>query len=222
MFFGQGTGLKTGGYAISQSHILVKCPVPAFNTVWTYDLYQAYLAPNKSDQHYFWMGQAATVAGILVSIGAAYFASLYNNAMDIIQLVFGFVNAPLFATFLLGMFWKRTTSIGAFLGLFGGIAVPALITLAWQYEVTYVSQPSSIAFAPLVFDRISRAGAEAEGFLRPGPFRPLPVFRVDRQVVRHRQRVVLDHQAAAHHRRQVLLGEKWQSVTTDSGTLPEN
>ncbi len=95
--------------------------VTAFNTVWTYDLYQAYLAPKKSDQHYFWMGQAATVVGILVSIGAAYFASLYNNAMDIIQLVFGFVNAPLFATFILAMFWARTTGTGAFLGLFGGI-----------------------------------------------------------------------------------------------------
>ena len=66
------------------------------------------------------------MVGILLSIGAAYFASMYNNCMDIIQLVFGFVNAPLFATFLLGMFWKRTTGTGAFLGLFGGIAGSAL------------------------------------------------------------------------------------------------
>jgi SSS family solute:Na+ symporter len=72
------------------------------------------------------MGQAATVVGILVSIGAAYFASLYNNAMDIIQLVFGFVNAPLFATFVLAMFWARTTGTGAFLGLFGGISGSAI------------------------------------------------------------------------------------------------
>jgi len=100
--------------------------VTAFNTVWTYDLYQAYLAPKKSDQHYFRMGQAITVVGILLSIACAYFASMYNNAMDIIQLVFGFVNAPLFATFLLGMFWSRTTGTGAFLGLFGGIAGSAL------------------------------------------------------------------------------------------------
>ena len=96
--------------------------VTAFNTVWTYDLYQAYFAPGKSDSHYFWAGKVTTIAGIVLSIAAAYFASMYNNAMDIIQLVFGFVNAPLFATFLLGMFWKRTTGTGAFLGLFGGIA----------------------------------------------------------------------------------------------------
>jgi SSS family solute:Na+ symporter len=100
--------------------------VTAFNTVWTYDLYQAYIAKNKSDKHYYWMGQAITVVGILLSIGCAYFARMYNNAMDIIQLVFGFVNAPLFATFLLGMFWARCTGTGAFLGLFGGISASAI------------------------------------------------------------------------------------------------
>ena len=100
--------------------------VTAFNTVFTYDLYQAYFAKDKSDHHYFWVGKVVTVVGIVLSIAAAYFASKYNNAMDIIQLVFGFVNAPLFATFLLGMFWKRTTGTGAFLGLFGGIGASTL------------------------------------------------------------------------------------------------
>jgi solute:Na+ symporter, SSS family len=100
--------------------------VTAFNTIWTYDLYQAYIAPNKSDQHYFRMGQIITVVGIGLSIACAYFASHYSNAMDIIQLVFGFVNAPLFATFLLGMFWARTTGTGAFWGLLGGTATSAL------------------------------------------------------------------------------------------------
>ena len=94
--------------------------VTAFNTVWTYDIYQSYLAPKKSDNHYLWMGRWATVFGILVSIGAAFMASKFNNIMDMLQLVFGFVNAPLFATFLLGMFWKRSTGHGAFFGLLGG------------------------------------------------------------------------------------------------------
>jgi SSS family solute:Na+ symporter len=100
--------------------------VTAFNTVWTYDLYQAYLAPNKSDDHYMWMGRAVTVVGILLSICCAYLVSRWSNAMDIIQLVFGFVNAPLFATFLLGMFWARTTGTGAFIGLLGGTLTSAL------------------------------------------------------------------------------------------------
>ncbi len=100
--------------------------VTAFNTIWTYDLYQAYFAPNKSDEHYAWMGRVVTVAGIGLSIVCAYLVSQWSNAMDIIQLVFGFVNAPLFATFLLGMFWKRATGTGAFLGLLGGTATSAL------------------------------------------------------------------------------------------------
>ena len=107
--------------------------VTAFNTVWTYDLYQAYFVPNKSDAHYAWMGRFITVVGVVLSIGAAYLANNWTNAMDIIQLVFGFVNAPLFATFLLGMFWARTTGTGAFLGLVSGTATSALfhaLTLA--------------------------------------------------------------------------------------------
>jgi SSS family solute:Na+ symporter len=89
-------------------------------------LYQAYFAPGKSDRHYFLTGKVITVLGIVLSIACAYFAKQYNNAMDIIQLVFGFVNAPLFATFLLGMFWKRATGTGAFIGLFCGIGSSAL------------------------------------------------------------------------------------------------
>jgi solute:Na+ symporter, SSS family len=101
--------------------------VTAFNTVFTYDLYQAYFVKGKSDRHYFLTGKVITVVGIVLSIGAAYFASMYDNAMDVIQLVFSFVNAPIFATFLLGMFWARTTGTGAFFGLFGGIATSAVV-----------------------------------------------------------------------------------------------
>jgi SSS family solute:Na+ symporter len=94
--------------------------VTAFNTIWTYDLYEHYVYPGASDKHYLWMGRAATVGGILLSIFAAYLAARFNNIMDVLQLVFAFVNAPLFATFLLGMFWKKTTGHGAFGGLLIG------------------------------------------------------------------------------------------------------
>jgi SSS family solute:Na+ symporter len=100
--------------------------VTAFNTVWTYDIYQSYIAPNKSDNHYLWMGRASTVAGIAISIAAAYVATQFNNIMDVLQLVFGFVNAPLFATFMLGMFWRRATGHGAFFGLLSGTGAAAL------------------------------------------------------------------------------------------------
>jgi SSS family solute:Na+ symporter len=100
--------------------------VTAFNTVWTYDIYQSYIRPGRSDQHYLTMGHAATVFGILFSVAAAYAATRFNNIMDMLQLVFAFVNAPLFATFLLGMFWRRATGHGAFFGLLIGTGTAAL------------------------------------------------------------------------------------------------
>jgi SSS family solute:Na+ symporter len=100
--------------------------VTAFNTVWTYDIYQSYINRNASDEHYLWMGRMATVFGIALSLAAAYMATRFNNIMDMLQLVFAFVNAPLFATFLLGMFWKRTTGHGAFTGLLTGTVAAAV------------------------------------------------------------------------------------------------
>jgi SSS family solute:Na+ symporter len=100
--------------------------VTAFNTVWTYDIYQSYIRPGASDRHYLYVGRLATVFGIAFSIAAAYLTTRFNNVMDMLQLVFAFVNAPLFATFLLGMFWKRATGHGAFWGLVIGTAAAAL------------------------------------------------------------------------------------------------
>ncbi len=100
--------------------------VTAFNTVWTYDLYQSYIRPGQPDQHYLRMGHIITVVGILISVACAYVARSFNNIMDMLQLVFGFVNAPLFATFLLGMFWRRATGHGAFFGLLAGTLAAAL------------------------------------------------------------------------------------------------
>jgi len=100
--------------------------VTAFNTVWTYDLYQSYVRPNESDQHYLHMGRLATVFGIGLSVATAYLATAFNNIMDLLQLVFAFVNAPLFATFLLGMFWRRATGHGAFFGLLSGTLAAAI------------------------------------------------------------------------------------------------
>ncbi|HTT66558.1 MAG TPA: sodium:solute symporter family protein [Gemmatimonadales bacterium] len=100
--------------------------VTAFNSVFTYDLYQAHIKSDASDDHYLRVGRLTTVAGILLSVATAYFARTFNNIMDLLQLVFSFVNAPLFATFLLGMFWKRTTGHGAFTGLLSGTLAAAV------------------------------------------------------------------------------------------------
>lgn len=125
--------------------------VTAFNTVFTYDIYQQHIRKGASDSHYLAVGRWATVWGIGLSIATAYLAQQFNNIMDFLQLVFGFVNAPLFATFLLGMFWKRATGDGAFWGLLSGTMAAALthgLTLAegkgaWIANVQ--SFPSSMA-----------------------------------------------------------------------------
>lgn len=114
--------------------------ITAFNTVWTYDIYQSYLAPNKSDKHYLWMGRLATALGILISIGTAYMVMGFPSIMDYMQMIFSFFNAPLFATFLLGMFWKRATPWGAFWGLVIGTLTAVAHFVATHYGmVTYPS-----------------------------------------------------------------------------------
>jgi SSS family solute:Na+ symporter len=100
--------------------------VTAFNTVWTYDIYQAYINKRATDAHYLWMGRMATIGGVALSIAAAYLVTNFNNIMDALQLVFSIVNAPLFATFLLGMFWKKTTGHAAFTGLLSGTGAALL------------------------------------------------------------------------------------------------
>jgi len=100
--------------------------VTAFNTVWTYDIYQSYIRPGRPDHHYLMVGRITTIVGVALSIGTAYLAGKFNTINDFLQLVFSFVNAPLFATFLLGMFWKRTTGHGAFTGLLSGTLAAAV------------------------------------------------------------------------------------------------
>jgi SSS family solute:Na+ symporter len=102
--------------------------VSAFNTVWTYDIYQSYIRPATNDKdadakHYLKVGRLSTVFGVLVSIAAAYLAGLFGNIMDFLQTIFSMINAPLFAVIFLGMFWKRSTGNGAFLGLLGGFLI---------------------------------------------------------------------------------------------------
>ncbi len=94
--------------------------ISAFNTVFSYDLWQTYVKKDKPDDYYTRVGRIATVAATLIAIGTAIFASNYTNIMDYLQTLFGFFNAPLFATFILGMFWKRMTPTAGWMGLVGG------------------------------------------------------------------------------------------------------
>lgn len=101
--------------------------VTAFNSIWTFDIYQAYVNKNASDKHYLYVGKVTTVVGIVISIGVAYLAKSFNNINDFLQIVFSFFNGPIFATFFMGMFWKRATGHGAFSGLLGGTLAAAIV-----------------------------------------------------------------------------------------------
>src|SRR6476659_5770232 len=94
--------------------------ISAFNTVFSYDLWQTYVKKDEPDDYYTRVGRIATVAATLIAIGTAFFASNYSNIMDYLQTLFGFFNAPLFATFILGMFWKRMTPAAGWTGLVSG------------------------------------------------------------------------------------------------------
>lgn len=99
--------------------------VTAFNTIWTYDIYGTYIRKGRPDAHYLKVGKYTTVIGVAISVGTAYIVQSFPNLMDYMQLIFSFFNAPLFATFLLGMFWKGATPWGGFWGLLTGILTAA-------------------------------------------------------------------------------------------------
>ena len=106
--------------------------VTAFNTVWTYDIYQAYIRADAPDAHYVTVGRIATVVGVILSIGTAYAVLAFESILDYLQLLHGIFLAPLFATFLLGMFWRRTTPWGGFAGLVSGTVAGLVI---WGFEL---------------------------------------------------------------------------------------
>jgi SSS family solute:Na+ symporter len=108
--------------------------ISAFNTVWTYDIYHAVLRRDASEDHLLWMGRAATVVGLALSIGAGYLANTFPTIMDYMQAIFSWVNAPLFATMLLGMFVIWITPNGAFWGLVTGMVSSVTMFLAVKFD----------------------------------------------------------------------------------------
>jgi SSS family solute:Na+ symporter len=120
--------------------------VTAFNTVWIFDIYQAYINKDAKDDQLLRMGKFATFWGVAISIGAAYLVMQFNSLMDYMQLLFSFFNAPIFATFLLGMFWKRATGHGAFVGLATGIAAGISHHVLHTAEVLHYSSDMAAAF----------------------------------------------------------------------------
>jgi SSS family solute:Na+ symporter len=111
--------------------------VSSFNTVFTYDIWQTYVRKNYPDHYYLNVGRVVTVAGIVIGIGTAFIASQFSNIMNYIQALFSFFNAPVFATFIIGMFWKRTSPWGGFAGLVSGFFAALLFQYAIGPNISY-------------------------------------------------------------------------------------
>ena len=101
--------------------------ISAFNTVFSYDLWERYIRKDRTDDYYLRIGRVATVGATFIAIFTALLASSFSNIMDYLQTLFGFFNAPLFATFILGMFWKRMTGTAAWIGLVAGTLSAVLV-----------------------------------------------------------------------------------------------
>lgn len=101
--------------------------ISAFNTVFSYDLWERYIRKDRSDDYYLRIGRLATVGATFIAIFTALLASSFSNIMDYLQTLFGFFNAPLFATFILGMFWKRMTPAAGWTGLVSGTLSAVLV-----------------------------------------------------------------------------------------------
>ena len=108
--------------------------ISAFNTVWTYDIYKSVLNKNASNTHLLWMGRVSTIVGVALSLVTAYWAKSFPSIMDYMQAIFSWVNAPLFATMLLGMFIWWITPNGAFWGLVAGMGSSFTLYMAVKFN----------------------------------------------------------------------------------------
>ena len=126
--------------------------VSSLNTVFTYDIWQDWIRPGREDGYYLRVGRTVTVVGCLLAIGAAFLASSYENLMDYIQALFSFFNAPLFAVFILGLFWKRMTGPAGWTGLVAGTASAVAVDVLVRTEVLALSsQAGSFVGASAAF-----------------------------------------------------------------------
>lgn len=115
--------------------------ITAFNTVFTYDIYQTYIVKNRSDSHYLRVARMATIWGTVLSCASAYIVLNFNDLMDYMQLVGILFLAPFFVVFLLGMFWKRPSATAGFLGMVAGFSSAGLEYLLYQFHVLHFSTP---------------------------------------------------------------------------------
>jgi SSS family solute:Na+ symporter len=114
--------------------------ISAFNTVFSYDIWQTYVVKDREDGYYLQVGRVMTLVATLLAVGTAGFAMGYENLMNYLQTLFGFFNAPLFATFILGMFWKKMTPAAGWVGLVSGTLAAIIVAVLSEDALGPVSQ----------------------------------------------------------------------------------
>ena len=113
--------------------------VSSLNTVFTYDLWQDWIRPGREDKYYLKVGRTITVIGCLLAVGTAALASQFSNLMDYIQALASFFNAPLFAIFIFGLFWKRMTPTAGWTALLSGTVAAIVVDVLVRVKVLQLS-----------------------------------------------------------------------------------
>ncbi|MGV9805627.1 sodium:solute symporter family protein [Micromonospora chersina] len=145
--------------------------VSGFNTVFTYDIWQAYFQRDRSDEYYVRVGRLATVVAVLIGIGTAFIAAGFSNIMNYIQALFSVFNAPLFGTFIIGMFWKRMSALAGFWSLLSGTVVALGTYLLYRAGVIHFNSDLEESFwgAGLAFVTVGVVAAIVTPLTRPKP-----------------------------------------------------
>ncbi|WP_315133310.1 sodium:solute symporter family protein [uncultured Actinomyces sp.] len=126
--------------------------ISAFNTVFTVDLYEGYINKKADDATYLRIGHLATAFATITAILTAFIASKFENLMDYLQQLFSMFNAPLFATFIVGMLWKRATATAGWIGLVSGtLAALTLNILHWTHLLNLPGQGLAFLAAGAAF-----------------------------------------------------------------------
>jgi solute:Na+ symporter, SSS family len=120
--------------------------VSGFNTVFTYDIWQSYVRRDRPDDYYLRVGRIATVGGVIIGIGTAFIAAGFSNIMNYIQALFSLFNAPLFATFIIGMFWKRMSPLAGFWSLLAGTLAALATYLLYLADVVHFNSDLEESF----------------------------------------------------------------------------
>ena len=153
--------------------------ISSFNTVFSYDLWQTYVVKDKEDDYYLRVGRLATVGATVIAVFTALLAASFGNIMDYLQTLFGFFNAPLFATFILGMFWKRMTPHAGWSGLVAGTAAAICfwaLSLGENPVVTLPGQGTAFVAASLAFVVDIAVSVIVSMFTAPKPDKELVGF----------------------------------------------